>query len=156
EALLVVRPLNAERALVEMLAGADPEDHAPGMERTQRAESLRDDRGVIAKRRRHHRRAEDDSAGALAGSGQPCEREWRVSVGVAPGLEMVADEHRVEPVRLGRDGEVEELARAELLGRSLVPELQLGAQSAAPSIALPAERDAADCGSDDDHHERDE
>src|SRR5207253_9527472 len=94
EALLVVRPLNAERALVEMLAGADPEDHAPGMERTQRAESLRDDRGVIAKRRRHPRRAQGDSAGALAGSGQPCERQWRVAVGVAPGLEPVAGEPR--------------------------------------------------------------
>ena len=40
-------------------------------------------------------------------------------------LEVVADENRVETVVLGGDGEIEQLARAELLGRGLVAEPQM-------------------------------
>ena len=43
-----------------------------------------------------------------------------MAVGVTPRLEMVADENRIESVGLGRDREIEQLARAELLSRSLV------------------------------------
>ena len=58
ETLLVVGPLDAEGAFVEVLARADTEDHALGMERTQRAKGLRDDGRVITKGRRDHGRAE--------------------------------------------------------------------------------------------------
>ena len=47
-----------------------------------------------------------------------------MAVGVPPGLEVVAGPHRVEAEALGGEGEVEEPARAELLGRGLVSESQ--------------------------------
>ena len=37
-----------------------------------------------------------------------------------PWLQVVRDEHRVEPGLLGQDGEVGQLARGELLGRGLI------------------------------------
>jgi hypothetical protein len=43
---------------------------------------------------------------------------------MSPGLEMVADEHRIEAVGLGGAGEGEKPARPELLGGSLVAETQ--------------------------------
>ena len=45
-------------------------------------------------------------------------------VGVLPRLEMVADEDRVEPDLLGETREIEQIGRAELLGRGLVSEFQ--------------------------------
>src|SRR5215468_8982649 len=47
-----------------------------------------------------------------------------MSTGMLPWLEMVADEHRVEPDLLGQAGKIQEFARSELFGRRLVSELQ--------------------------------
>jgi hypothetical protein len=55
---------------------------------------------------------------------EPDERRRRVSVGVLPRLEMVADEDRVEADLLGEAREIEQLTRTELLGRGLVSEFQ--------------------------------
>jgi hypothetical protein len=41
---------------------------------------------------------------------------------MAPRLEVVADEDAFKTVVFGRDGEIEQLARAKLLGGSLVAE----------------------------------
>src|SRR5215213_7178891 len=45
-------------------------------------------------------------------------------VSVLPRLEMIADENRVEPDFLGKTREIEQIGRAELLGRGLVSEFQ--------------------------------
>src|SRR5215831_9117432 len=55
---------------------------------------------------------------------QPGKRERRMAAGVFPGLEVVADKHRVEPDVLGEAGKLQQLAWSELFGRRLVSELQ--------------------------------
>ena len=50
----------------------------------------------------------------------------RVAVGVAPRLEVVADEDALEAGALGVDCERQQVARAELLGRRLVSEGEHG------------------------------
>src|SRR5205814_9848078 len=97
ETLLVVGPLDAEGALVQVLPGADAEDHATRVERAQRAEGLGDDPRVKTERRRVDRGPESDPLGALSNGGEPGEGKRRVAVGVAPRLEVVADGDRVEP-----------------------------------------------------------
>ena len=156
ETLAVVGPLDAERTFVEVLARAHAKDHSLGVERAERSERLGDDRGVIAKSGRYDRRPKQDSLRTLAGRGQPCERKWRVAVGVAPGLKVIADENRVEAVRLRGYRKVEQLTGSELLGRGFVTKLQLGPQSVAPAVALPAKGGTADRGRDDHHHKRDQ
>src|SRR5438552_3687303 len=47
-----------------------------------------------------------------------------MTVGMLPGLEVVADEYRVEADLFRQAGEVEQFARAELLSRGLVSEFQ--------------------------------
>ena len=65
-----------------------------------------------------------------------------MAVGVLPGLEVIADEDRVEAALLGVTRELQQLARRELLGRRLVSELEhdarlLGAVDAvAPLVEL--------------------
>src|SRR5438309_11849011 len=108
-----------------MLAGADAEDHALRKQQPEGAECVGDDRGVLAKSGCRDRGSESDASRSLADGGQPREGKGRMAVGVTPGLEMVADENRIESVGLGRDREIEQLARAELLSRSLVAEPQL-------------------------------
>ncbi len=122
EALLVLRPGDTERALVQVLARADAEDHPVRKQHAERTERLGHDRGVVAKRRRVDGGAEGDSIRPLPHRRQPRERERGVPVRMAPGLEVVADKNGIEPVTFGRDRKVEELTRAELLGRSLVAE----------------------------------
>jgi hypothetical protein len=43
---------------------------------------------------------------------------------MTPWLEVVAHEHAFETVVFGGDGEIEQLTRAELFGRSLIAEAQ--------------------------------
>src|SRR6266513_6291488 len=74
--------------------------------------------------RRRHTRSKRDWSSDVCSSDLPGEGKRRVAVGVAPRLEVVADEDRIESVVLGGDREVEQLARAELLGRGLVAEAQ--------------------------------
>ena len=57
---------------------------------------------------------------------EPGERVRRVAVVVAPRLEVVAGPDGVEPGLLGRDREVEQPLRVELLGGGLVAEAQVG------------------------------
>ena len=102
------------RHLVERLAGADAEDHAAREHRAERAESLRDDRGMIAERRRQHAGAHQHARRRRAERAEPGERGRRVAAGVLPGLEMVADEDGVEAELLRQHGEIEELARARI------------------------------------------
>jgi len=47
-------------------------------------------------------------------------------VRVFPRLEVVADKNRVEPDLFGETRKIQQLARTELFGRGLVPELQHG------------------------------
>src|SRR5262249_54013957 len=119
--LLCPRPLlPGGGRLVHRLPGADAEEDASGEERPERAERLRDDRGVVAHRRREHAGAEVGAVERLAGRAEPDDRIRRVAAVVAPGLEVVGDGDGVEADALGVPREVEQLARAELLGRSLV------------------------------------
>ena len=108
-----------------MLAGANTEDHPSWMQDAEGAKRLRDDAGVVAERRRVDRGPQGDAGRVLSDRREPREREWCVSIGMPPRLEVVADENRVETVVLGGDGEIEQLARAELLGRGLVAEPQM-------------------------------
>ena len=80
ETLAIVRPLDAESALVEVLAGADAEDHALWEQLAERAEGLGHDRRVIAERRRVHGSSKQDAFGPLADRGEPCESKRRVTV----------------------------------------------------------------------------
>src|SRR5262245_54073507 len=45
-------------------------------------------------------------------------------VGVLPGLEVVADEHRVEPDLFGEARKIQQLARPELFGRGFISEFK--------------------------------
>ena len=65
-----------------------------------------------------------DALGALTERGQPGQRERGVPAVVAPRLEVVGDHDAVEPDLLGLDGEVDQVARGELLGGGLVPDAQ--------------------------------
>src|SRR5207247_6038925 len=127
------------RACVEVFAGAHAQDHPTRVEASEGSECLRHDRGVIAKRRRGDRGPERDRPRALAGGAEPGERERGMAVGVAPRLEVVADEHRVEATEFSRTRKPNEHGRSELLGRSLVAEPKSWLQSAPPAVALPAE-----------------
>ena len=108
-------PGGADGDLVERLARADAEDDAPGVERAEGAEGLGDDRRVVAEGRGHDGRAEHDALGALARRRQPRHREGSVAALVAPRLEVVGDEDRVQTALLGLHGIRDEVARAELL-----------------------------------------
>ena len=61
---------------------------------------------------------------ALAQGAQPGQRRRRMPVGVPPGLEVIAHENAVETLVLRGDRELEQPSWRELLGRSLVSELQ--------------------------------
>ncbi len=123
------------RRLVHRLAAPDAEEDAVGEEQRERRHRLRDDRGVVAERGRHHARPEPDPLGALPDRAEPGERERRVAARVAPRVEVVADDDAVEAKPFRRDAELEQLARTELLGRSLPSErehaLILGAHTSA-------------------------
>src|SRR5215472_3189557 len=137
ETLLRVRPVDAERHLVQRLTGADAEHHAIWEQEAEGAECLGDQGGVIAKRRSQHARAEDDPVRAPAKSAQPGQRERCVPAVVPPRLQVIADEYRVESDRFCEHREVEELGRAELLGGRLVSEPDHAAPIGPPGESLP-------------------
>src|SRR5207248_9432591 len=91
ETLPVVGPLDTERALIEMLAGANSEDHPSWMQDAECAKRLRDDAGVVAERRRVDRGPQGDAGRVLSDRREPREREWCVSIGMPPRLAVVAD-----------------------------------------------------------------
>ncbi len=101
-----------------------PSTTRPGTHRAERAEGLRDDRGMIAEGRGQDAGADLRPPRAGAERAEPDERGGRVAIGMLPRLEVVADEDQVEADLLGEAGEIEQLARAELLGRGLVSEFQ--------------------------------
>ena len=49
-----------------------------------------------------------------------------MAIDMLPGLEVIADEGRIEADRLRLAGEVQKLSRRELFGRRLVSELEHG------------------------------
>ena len=126
EALFVIGPYDAESAFVQVLACADPEDDAVRKQRPERPECLGHDCRVIAKGRSHDRGAERNVLCPLAGGGEPGERKRRVAIGMTPRLKVIADEDALESVGFRGDGEIEQLTRAELFGRSLIAEAQHG------------------------------
>ena len=99
EPLALLGPVDADGHLVERLPRADAQDHAPRRQAPERREGLGDDRRVVAERRGEYGRAEDDPLRCLGRGAQPGERVGRVTVGVAPGLEVVGRPDRVEPRR---------------------------------------------------------
>ena len=124
EALLVLGPLDAgDRDLVHRLAGADAEHHAAGEQAAHRRERLGDHGGVVAEGGGEHAGAEQHALGALADRAHPRERERRVAAFVAPRLVVVGDGDGVEAVVFGEHAELDEPARAELLGGGLVADL---------------------------------
>ncbi len=140
EPLARLGPLHARGGnLVQRLAGADAEDDAVREQAAEGREGLRDDRRVVAERRRQHARADGDARGARTERPHPRERERRVAAGVAPRLEMVADEHGIEAELLGEDRVAQQLGGTELLGRGLVAEPK---QRAPPSMPAPPPRAA--------------
>jgi hypothetical protein len=125
EALLLIGPLDAERHLVEGLARAQPEDDAPAVdERPEGREGLGHDRRVVAERRRQHARPDRHLLRPHREGAEPDQAIGGMPVGVAPRLEVVADEDAVEAGAFGVDREREQVARAELFGRRLVSEGQ--------------------------------
>src|ERR1700754_3199127 len=78
---------------------------------------------MVAERRRQHAGAHDHARRSGAQRAQPCQREGRMAVHVLPWLKVVADEDRIETDLLGKAREAQQLARRELLRRSLVSEL---------------------------------
>ena len=97
-----------------------PRNDAPRVKRGDRGDRLRHHRRVVAQRRCEHARAQHGPLGGLADRRHPGHRRRRVAAVVAPGLEVVGHRDDVEPHLLGLDRVVEQLARAELLGRGLV------------------------------------
>src|SRR5690606_11492570 len=124
EALLELGPLAAPPGgdLVERVPRADAEEDAPRVQQPHGGERLRDDGRVVAEGGRHDARADEHVGGALPHGRHPGEGERRVTALVAPWLEVVGGGHRLEAVPLGGDGELDEVARRELLGGGLVPE----------------------------------
>ena len=106
--------------LVQRLAGADAEEDAARGQRAERAEGLGDDRRVVAQGRGEDAGPDHHPLGRGGERAEPDQRVRRVAALVAPGLEVVGDRDDVEPRLLRLDREVEQLARPELLGRSLV------------------------------------
>jgi len=107
---------------IERLPRPHPEGDAAWEELRKGRERLGNHRGVIAEGGREHARADENSGGAGAEGAQPYQRKRRMSAGVPPGLEVVADPDRVESQALGEHGVLEELGGSELLRRRLVPE----------------------------------
>src|SRR4029077_2616573 len=85
---------------------------------------------------------------------EPREGEWRMAVRVAPRLEVIAYENAVEAAPFSFDRELEQRARSELLGRSLVSKPEHGYLTSAPVVTLPAEADAARRRRDQDDAQR--
>ncbi|PBI82681.1 hypothetical protein BKP42_68500 [Rhodococcus erythropolis] len=134
EAFLELGPfaLEAGRDLVESLTAADAEHDAPRVETSHCRERLSDDRRVVAERRRHHGRADLHALGALTDGRHPGERERRVSTVVAPWLEMIAHRNGIHAVLLCQNCQLYQFARAELLSRCLVSELEFLRHRALP------------------------
>ena len=122
ETLLLVGPLGSDHDLVERLAGAHAEDDAARGQAAQRGEGLGHHGRVVAQAGGEHAGAEDDALGRGGRGTQPGQGVGGVAIGVAPGLVVIAGPDRVVAELLGGDGEVEELAWAELFGRGLVAE----------------------------------
>ena len=107
EALLELRPGLAGRGhLVQRFAGADAQDHAPREHRAQGAKGLGDDRGVVAEGGGEHAGSHHQPRGSRTQRAQPGERERRMAIDMLPGLEVVADEGRIEARGFGLAGEV--------------------------------------------------
>ena len=126
EALALLGPVDADRDLVHRLAGADAEDDPVLGEAAEGRERLGHDRRVVPERGREDAGPERDPGRRGRRRAQPDEGVRGMAVGVSPGLEVVAGPHRVVAGAFGRDGEVEEAAGMELLGRRLVAEGQRG------------------------------
>ena len=116
--------LAGRRHLVQRFARADTQDDASGEQAAQGGKGLRHDRRVIAIGRRQHAGAHDDLRGAGAHRAHPGDRVRRMAALVAPRLEVIADEHRVEPDPFGLDGETQQFPGSELFGGRLVAQLQ--------------------------------
>src|SRR6185437_2781873 len=84
------------------------------------APRLRGDSGTSAKHAGAHRNAR----GAGAEGTHPGHRKRRVAAGMAPWLEMIADENRIKSALLGENGEIEQFVRSELLSGCLVAQSQ--------------------------------
>ena len=123
EALLAVGPFDAQRHLVHRLAGAHAEHDTVREQAAERRERLRHDRRVVAEGRGQHRRPHRDAFGARAERAEPAHRERRMPAVVAPRLQVVADEHRVEAALLGQHAVAQQLGRRELLVGRLVPDI---------------------------------
>ena len=67
--------------------------------------------GCVAKRGCQHAGAHDDALRACAQRAEPCQRERRMSARMPPGLEVIADEHRVEAQLFRQAGIVQQLVR---------------------------------------------
>src|SRR6188472_1585036 len=102
---------------------------------------------MIAECRCQHARAHDNPRRFCAERAKPRKGERRVSVGVAPGLEMIANENRIEAGLLGKTGEIEKFARSELFGRGFVSKSKhaRGLSRAWPAANRPLLRRRAAC-----------
>ena len=109
-------PRDAEGHLVEGFAGAHPQDDAPRVHHAEGREGLRHDTRVVAEGGGEHRRAEEDPGRSRPDGAEPRDSRRRMATLVHPGLQVVGDEHRVEPGLLGAHREVCELVWSELLG----------------------------------------
>src|SRR5690554_1861566 len=86
--------------------------------------------------RRQHRGTNNDTLCLGQYGSDPGGRKRRMTVGVLPRLEMIADKYRVEPGLFGLDGEFEQSVGRELFGRSLVSEAHIFLLSQRRNILL--------------------
>ena len=119
--LLVLRPVQPQRRLVDGLAGADAEEHAARVELLERHERLRDQTRVVVVHDRRHAGA-DRLLRDLPERAEVDPGLGRLAVG-EPRREVVGGAEAVEAGAVGRLGLLEHLRRGELLRRGREPVL---------------------------------
>ena len=117
---LLVGPSGPGDVLVERLPAAQGDPEAPGEQLGQGGRGLGDDRRVVALPGRVD--AAEREAGGLHGRAQPGPGEAGVSLGPAPGREVVGAHRRLEPGLLGQPDIGQQRARGQLLVGGVVAE----------------------------------
>jgi hypothetical protein len=101
--------------LVQVLAGADPEEEAAGHELRARRGGVGDDRRMDPHRRAGDARAQAKALGRLRDAADLAPDEWALALRVDPGMKVVRDECELEAALLGTACQADELAPGPVL-----------------------------------------
>ena len=116
ELAVPVGPVRADRRLVQRLARADADEHAPGVHHLERREPLRDEGRVIPLQRGGDGRPDRHLLGGLRRRAEP-DPGMAGLAAVPPRLEVVAAFESVEAGPLAGDRLLQQVVRPELLVR---------------------------------------